>query len=84
MAMNGNIMAGEIVAAINTLAEVDKRNQVKVMEKMCGAIVLHIQTNGVITTATTGTGLGACAGTFIHAAGATQVNVTGVGAGNIA
>ena len=49
MAMNGNDMADEIIVAMNTLSDTDKRVQLKVMQKMCQAIISHITTNGVIS-----------------------------------
>jgi len=79
MAMDGDVMAAAVVAAVGTLSETDKRNQTKVMEKMCGAIVAHIQANADVAAV----GLGNCAGTHIHAAGATEVTVTKNGPGAV-
>jgi hypothetical protein len=49
MAMNGDVMAAAVIAAIGTLSEANKGVQLEVMKKMCGAIVSHITTNAVVT-----------------------------------
>jgi hypothetical protein len=49
MAMNGDSMAAEIVAAMATLTNEEKLDQTKVMKKMCGAIVAHITNNAVVS-----------------------------------
>lgn len=50
MAMNSVNMATEILAAIDTLSDDDKKDRSKVWQKITGAIIAHIQTNAVINT----------------------------------
>ena len=47
--MNANNMADEIIAAMATLSAADRRVQLKVMQKMCQAIIAHITTNAVVS-----------------------------------
>ena len=49
MAMNPTNMATEIIAAMGTLTDEQKRTQLDVMTKMCEAIVTHISTNAVVS-----------------------------------
>ena len=51
MAMNGDVMAAAVIAAINTLSDENKAVQLEVMKKMCGAITAHIAANAVVTVA---------------------------------
>ena len=50
MAMNGDNMATEIIAAINTLSAADKGDSEKVWKKVCGALINHLKTNMDINT----------------------------------
>jgi len=59
MAMNASVMASAVTAAIATLSDEDKSDHSKVWEKICGAIITHIQSNAVITTNVTVTSVSA-------------------------
>lgn len=79
MAMNGDVMAAAVIAAIATLTDAEKLEQDKVMKKLCGAIVAHITANAVVTTVVAVTNVtGVTVGAGVSGAG------TGTGAGTIA
>lgn len=79
MAMNGNNMASEILAALATLSDEDKKDSLKSFQKVCGAIVAHIQANAVISTNVSVTSVtGVTTGPGVSGPG------TGTGSGTIA
>ena len=66
MAMVGNTLGSEIKTAVDALSSNDKLDMEKVWQAVGGAIIIHIQTNGVVSTITTcpagaGTGIGTIA-----------------------
>ena len=68
MAMNGNTLATEIIAAMASLSEEDKRNQTEAMKKLANAIIDHIKSNasvvaGITCSVDPGTHIGATTGT---------------------
>ena len=52
MPMSADLMASEVITAIEKVA--DKKDRNAVFKAMCGAIIAHIQTNASITGPATG------------------------------
>jgi len=67
MALDGNLMASEVVTAIKSVVTLDAGQEAEslaIFQQICGAIVAHIQTNaqvplGIAVQVTPATGTGA-------------------------
>ena len=53
MALNGNSLGDQMLAAIDALSDSSKKNRQAIFRALGGAIVSHIKTNGVVNTGIT-------------------------------